>query len=60
MIVMDSKGQVSFEYLLTLGFAVVLVVAASVLALNAAGVAQVAQTKILAIREQAIASLVGA
>ncbi len=56
---MDSSAQVSLEYLLTVMFAVVLVIAATVLALQLTSVAQVAQTKILGYRDSTITSLVG-
>jgi len=57
---MDEKGQVSFEYLLTVLFGVMLAIVAAILAANIGAIAQVAQSKILQFREDMIASLTGA
>lgn len=57
MISLDSKAQVSVEYLLTVIVGVVLAVAAAILALNLSAVAFAAQTKILSYRQSTIASL---
>ena len=54
---LDSKAQVSLEYLLTVMFAIVLAAAAAVLALNLSGLAQQAKAKILSYRETMIAQL---
>ena len=54
---MDSKAQVSFEYLLTVGFAIILVIAAMVLTLNLTAIADSAQAKILQYRDSTIGSL---
>lgn len=56
---MDEKGQVSLEYLLTILFSVVLAMIVAVMALNITQISTVAQTKILAFREETIASLLG-
>jgi hypothetical protein len=56
---MDEIAQVSLEYLLTVLFSVVLAMVAAVMALNITQIADVAKTKILAYREDAIASLLG-
>jgi uncharacterized protein (UPF0333 family) len=56
---MDDKGQVSLEYLLTILFSVVLAMIVAVMALNITQISTVAQTKILAFREETIASLLG-
>lgn len=57
---MDESGQVSFEYLLTVLFGVLLAIIAAILAGNIGAIAQVAQSKILQYREDMIASLIGA
>lgn len=56
---MDSKAQVSLEYLLTLLFAIILVVAASIMALNLQWIAYGAEDKIIEYRDAAISSLMG-
>lgn len=56
---MDSKAQVSIEYLLTLVFAVMLVIAATIIAFNISSIVTVVQTEIIAYRETAISSLMG-
>ena len=56
---MDSRGQISFEYLITLTFAVLLVIAATVLAFNLTVQANVAKTQILEYRDSTIRSLLG-
>ncbi len=56
---MDNKAQISFEYLLTVTFALVLVVAAVVVALNLANLSQLAKTRILEAREETISSIMG-
>ena len=56
---MESRGQVSLEYLLTILFAIILAIAAAVLALNLSSISQVAKTKILTYREEIISSLMG-
>ncbi|MDD4983308.1 MAG: hypothetical protein PHH82_00515 [Candidatus ainarchaeum sp.] len=42
----DKKGQISFEYLLTIVFAVLLVIAVTLFVLQLRKIGQVAQTKI--------------
>jgi uncharacterized protein (UPF0333 family) len=42
----DEKGQISFEYLLTIVFAVLLVIAVTLFVLQLRKIGQVAQTKI--------------
>ncbi len=54
---MDSKAQISIEYLLVVLFAVILVIAATILALNLTAVAQSAKTQILQYRADTIESL---
>lgn len=44
--VKDSKGQISFEYLLTVVFGVLLVIAVTLFVLQLRKIGQVAQTKI--------------
>ena len=56
---MDERAQVSLEYLLTVLFSVVLAMIAAIMALNITQIADVAKTKILSYREDAIASLLG-
>ncbi len=54
---MDSRAQVSFEYLLTAMFGIMLAIAAAVLIEAVRAVALTAQARILNIREKTIASL---
>ena len=54
---MDCKAQVSFEYLLTLAFGVILVVAAFLIALQASDVTNSMELKLLDYRESVIGSL---
>jgi uncharacterized protein (UPF0333 family) len=54
---MDCKAQVSFEYLLTIMFAILLVLGAAVLIMSLESIAQTAQTKILEIRDNTITAL---
>jgi len=56
---MESKAQISFEYLLTLTFALLLVIAATVVALDLGSISQIAQGKILQAREETISSIMG-
>lgn len=50
----EEKAQVSFEYLLTVLFSVMLAITAAVLALNVSGIATAAREKIVFYREQTI------
>ena len=59
VILMDSRAQVSIEYLLTLLFAIMLVIAASVLAISLQNSALVAQKRVIDAREETINSLMG-
>lgn len=54
---MDSRAQVSFEYLILIFFAVLLVVIATVLALNLTTIADLAKLKVLEYRDKTISSL---
>ena len=54
---MDAKGQTSFEYLLMVLFAVLLVIAATVIAMSLVSIAQVAQVKTIQYREGTVSSL---
>ncbi len=56
---MDSKGQVSLEYLLTVAFAVALVIGATVIALNMGTLSIQAKTRVLQYRDGMIGSLMG-
>jgi len=56
---MDSKGQVSLEYLLTVAFAVALVIGATVIALNMGTLSTQAKTRVLQYRDGMIGSLMG-
>jgi len=55
---MDNKSQTSFEYLLTVTFGVVLVIAALVIALQLNSVAVNSQRKIQDYRTTTISSLI--
>ena len=55
---MDAKGQVSFEYLMMVAFAVIMVMAAAVIAFNLALVAEKAQADMVLERDSTIGSLV--
>jgi uncharacterized protein (UPF0333 family) len=55
---MDSKAQVSFEYLLTVAFGILLVVAALVIALQLNDVAAKSQAKLKDYRASMISSLI--
>lgn len=57
MISMEQRAQVSFEYLITVTFALLLVLAASVIALQVVTVSNVAQQQILESRDSTISSL---
>ena len=54
---MNQRAQVSVEYLLTIMFAVMLVIAVTVIAFNISSVADRAQLRILQARDSAIATL---
>ena len=54
---MDSRGQTSFEYLLMVLFAVLLVIAATVIAMSLVSIAQVAQVKTIQYRDGTVGSL---
>lgn len=56
---MDSSAQVSIEYLVTVMFAVILVVAATLIATQLTTIATIAQSRIIGYRESTIASLMG-
>ena len=56
---MDKKGQVAFEYLLTVLFSIIMVVAAAVLLDTIRVIAQVAKAQIITYREETITSLIG-
>ncbi|MFH1752119.1 MAG: hypothetical protein ABH821_04250 [archaeon] len=54
-----NKGQVSFEYLLTVLFGVLLALAAAILASNITSIALVAKSRVLDYRESFITSITG-
>ena len=54
---MEEKAQVSFEYLMTALFGIVLAIAAALLIDTIRGVATVAQGKILEYRDETVAAL---
>lgn len=54
---MDSKGQVSFEYLLMVLFAVIMVMAATVIAFNLSIVSGEAKKMMITERDGTISSL---
>ena len=56
---MDSRAQVSVEYMLTIMFGILLVIAVTVIALNISRLADKAQLKGLENRDSAIAGLMG-
>jgi len=56
---LNSKAQVSLEYLLTVLFGVILAMVVAVIALNLAQIADIAKTKILSYRDDAISSFMG-
>ena len=54
---MDEKAQVSIEYLLTVLFAVLLVIAVTIIAFNISQIADRAQLKVLQNRDSAVSTL---
>ena len=48
----EDRGQVSFEYLLTVVFSILLVAAVTVFALNLSNLSTVAETRILKYKER--------
>ena len=54
---MDEKAQVSMEYLLTVVFAILLVIIVTVIAFNISNLADKAQLKVLENRDSTIAGL---
>jgi len=54
---MEERAQVSFEYLLTALFGIILAIAAAILIDTIRGISQVAQSKILAYRDSTISAL---
>ncbi|HLC92200.1 MAG TPA: hypothetical protein VJH23_00670 [archaeon] len=56
---MNERAQVSVEYLLTIMFAVLLVIAVTVIAFNISVVADRAQLKVVQNRDSVISSLMG-
>ncbi len=56
---MDARAQVSLEYLLTLGFGVILATIAAIMAFQVAAIAQVAEKNIEQFRKEAILSFLG-
>ncbi|MBS3058736.1 MAG: hypothetical protein J4478_05040 [Candidatus Diapherotrites archaeon] len=55
---MDSKAQTSFEYLLTVAFGVVLVIAALAIALQLGNLAAQSQARVKDYRSSTISSLI--
>ena len=56
---MNSRAQVSVEYLLTVMFAIGLAIAVTIIAFNVASIADTAQLRIVQNRDNVIASLLG-
>jgi uncharacterized protein (UPF0333 family) len=56
---MNSKAQVSLEYLLTVMFALILVIAVTIIAMNISDVADKAQLKVIENKQNTIATLMG-
>jgi len=56
---MNERAQVSLEYLISIGFVLVLVLVATIVTMNLASIATVAQTKILTYRSETIETLMG-
>ena len=56
---MDERAQVSVEYLLTVMFAITLIIAVTVIALNITRLADDAQIKVLENRDEAVSTLLG-
>ena len=56
---MDSRAQTSFEYLLTVAFGIVLVIAALLIALQLNDVAARSQARVKDYRSSLISSLIG-
>lgn len=54
---MDSKAQVSFDYLITITFAVALTIAVAVVITIVSGIANDAQARVLNAREETISSI---
>ncbi len=54
---MENKGQVSVEYLLSVLFAIILVIAAAILLDNIRVITQVAKSRIVSYREDMVISL---
>lgn len=57
LVLMDEKAQVSVEYLLSVMFAVFLVLAVTIIAFNIASITDRAQLKIVQNRNSAISTL---
>ncbi|MEM4257039.1 MAG: hypothetical protein QXZ13_02695 [Candidatus Diapherotrites archaeon] len=55
----NEKAQVSVEYLLTLMFAVLLILVVTILAFNLSKIADQAQLEVIENRDKTIASLLG-
>jgi len=55
---MDSRAQTSFEYLLTVAFGIVLVIAALLIALQLNSIAAAQKAKIIDYRSSTIGSLI--
>jgi len=55
---MDNRAQVSFEYLLTVAFGVILVIAAFVIALQTTSLSSQLKTKLLNYRDGVFRSLI--
>ena len=56
---MDSKAQVSFDYLVTITFAISLTLAVAIIIVVISGLAHDAQARILNAREETISSVLG-
>ena len=56
---MNERAQVSLEYLISIGFVLVLVLVATIVTMNLASIANVAQAKILSYRSETIETLMG-
>lgn len=54
---MPAKAQVSLEYLMTIAFAVVLIIVVTIIALNIAKISDEAQLKVIENRENSVSTL---
>lgn len=57
MFMLDNKAQVSFDYLLTVTFGIIIAIFAAILALNIGSIAELAQERVLNYREDMLEGL---